>query len=146
MIGSGQELDACRRLAAGNPRVTWRPWVPAAELPAVVAAHDVNLGIFGTTAKALAVVPTKVYQGAAAGCAVVTSDTEPQRLALDGAAVLVPPGDPAALAEALRTLAADRDRIRELADRGRARAEERFRPEAVVAGLRRRLPGLASRP
>jgi glycosyltransferase involved in cell wall biosynthesis len=138
MIGSGQDLDACRRLAADNPRVTWRSWVPAAELPAVVAAHDVNLGIFGTTAKALSVVPTKVYQGAAAGCVVVTSDTAPQRAALDGAAVLVPPGDPAALAEALRALAADRDRVRELAGRARARAADRFRPEVVVAALRHR--------
>jgi glycosyltransferase involved in cell wall biosynthesis len=138
MIGSGQDLDACRRLAADNPNVTWVRWVPAAQLPAVVAGHDVNLGIFGTTPKALAVVPTKVYQGAAAGCVVVTSDTAPQRAALDGAAVLVPPGDPAALAEALRTLAGDRDRVRELAARARVRAEDRFRPEGVVAGLRRR--------
>jgi glycosyltransferase involved in cell wall biosynthesis len=136
MIGSGQDLEACRRLAGTDPRVTWRGWVPAAELPAVVAAHDVALGIFGTTPKALAVVPTKVYQGAAAGCVVVTSDTPPQRAALDGAAVLVPPGNPAALAGALRALAADRDRVRELGARARTRAEDRFRPEAVVAGLR----------
>ena len=139
MIGSGQDLDACRGLAGGNGRVTWRAWVPAAELPAVVAAHDVNLGIFGTTPKALAVVPTKVYQGAAAGCVVVTSDTAPQRASLDGAALLVPPGDPAALAQALRALAADRDRVRELAGRARARAEASFGPQAVVAELRRSL-------
>ena len=47
----------------------------------------------GPRAKALDVVPTKVYQGAAAGCVVVTSDTHPQRAALGEAAVLVPPGD-----------------------------------------------------
>src|SRR5439155_14097650 len=133
---------ACRRLAAGNPHVTLRAWVPAADLPAVVAGHDVNLGIFGTTPKALAVVPTKVYQGAAAGCVVVTSDTAPQRAALDGAAVLVPPGDAAALADALRALAADHGRAAELARRARARAEEAFRPEAVVAALRGRTASL----
>ena len=142
MIGSGQDLEECRQLAAGNPRIRWRPWVPAAELPAVVAGHDVNLGIFGTTPKALAVVPTKVYQGAAAGCVVVTSDTAPQRAALDGSAVLVPPGDPAALAAALRELAGDRDRVRSLAAAARARAEERFRPVAVVDALGRRIRSL----
>ena len=46
----------------------------------MVASHDVCLGIFGDTDKALSVVPTKVYQGAAAGCAVVTSDTAPHRM------------------------------------------------------------------
>jgi glycosyltransferase involved in cell wall biosynthesis len=139
MIGSGQDLDECRRLAAPNRRVTWHAWVPAAELPAVVADHDVNLGIFGTTPKALAVVPTKVYQGAAAGCVVVTSDTPPQWAALDDAAVLVPPGDLEALAAALRALAADRHRVAELGRAARARAESRFRPEAVVAPLRARV-------
>lgn len=138
MIGSGQDAPECRRLAAGNDRVTWHDWVPAGQLPAVVAAHDVNLGIFGTTPKALAVVPTKVYQGAAAGCVVVTSDTAPQRAALDGDAVLVPPGDPAALAAALRALAADPARTCRLAERARARAEQAFRPAVAVTELRAR--------
>ena len=57
--------------------------------------------------KAPRVVPNKVFQGAAAGCAIVTSDTAPQRRVLGDAALLVPPGDPAALATALRALAAD---------------------------------------
>ena len=53
----------------------WIDWVDADELPGVVAEHDVCLGIFGTTDKAPRVVPNKVYQGVASGCAVVTSDT-----------------------------------------------------------------------
>ncbi len=136
MIGSGQDAAECRRLAEPNTAVTWREWVPADELPDVVAGHDVSLGIFGTTPKALAVVPTKVYQGAAAGCAVVTSDTPPQRAALDGAAVLVAPGDAGALAQALRALAADPGRAAALGATARARAEQAFGPRAVVAALR----------
>lgn len=119
----------------GGVQVTLRPWVPAAELPALVAAHDVCLGIAGTTPKALAVVPNKVYQGAAAGCAVLTSDTAPQRRAFGQAAVLVAPGDPGALADALAALSADRD---SLAARRRACAsvaDARFSPSAVTAGL-----------
>ena len=51
-----------------------------------MADHDVCLGIFGTGAKAPRVVPNKVFQGAAAGCAIVTSDTAPQRRVLGDAA------------------------------------------------------------
>ncbi|GAB3530171.1 glycosyltransferase [Phytohabitans suffuscus] len=142
MVGTGQDYARCRELAAPNPRVTWLDWVPGAELPHLVAGHDVSLGIFGTTDKALRVVPTKVYQGLAAGCVVVTSDTAPQRTALDGTAVLVPPGDAAALAEALRSLADDRDRLAKLKSSGQLYAAERFRPAAVVAQLRRSVDDL----
>ncbi len=92
MIGDGQDAPAAKGAAAANDAVRWVDWVPAADLPAVVASHHVCLGIFGTGDKALRVVPNKVFQGAAAGCAIVTSDTPPQRRALGEAAALVPPG------------------------------------------------------
>ena len=114
MIGGGQDEAGTRAAAAANHAVRWLDWVPAAELPALVASHDVCLGIFGTGDKALRVVPNKVFQGAAAGCAIVTSDTAPQRRALGDAAVLVPPGDPEALAAALLRLAGDRAELARL--------------------------------
>ncbi len=138
LAGSGQDAAAVREILAAIPPggtvdVTWRDWVEAAELPGLVAVHDVCLGIFGATPKALAVVPNKVYQGAAAGCAVVTSDTEPQRRAFGDAAVFVPPGDAAALAEALATVA-DRAVLTRTRAAGRA-AAQRFTADAVVAPL-----------
>jgi glycosyltransferase involved in cell wall biosynthesis len=139
MIGTGQDEAATKRAAAANTSVRWLDWVPAAELPALVAAHDVCLGIFGTGDKALRVVPNKVFQGAAAGCAVVTSDTAPQRRVLGDAAVLVPPGDPAALADALLRLAGDRDELLKLRHAARELAAQRFTPEQVVAPLADRL-------
>lgn len=142
MVGSGQDLAAARRAAAANPRVRWRDWVAPADLPATVAEHDVCLGIFGTGPKALRVVPNKVFQGAAAGCAVVTSDTAPQRRALGEAAVLVPPGDPAALAAALRSLAADRSRLAAARSAATALARTSFTPAAVTAPLQERLLAL----
>jgi glycosyltransferase involved in cell wall biosynthesis len=144
MIGRGQDEAAAKRAAAANTSVRWLDWVPAAELPALVAAHDVCLGIFGTGDKALRVVPNKVFQGAAAGCAVVTSDTAPQRRVLgtvpqESGAVLVPPGDPAALADALLRLAGDRDELLKLRHAARQLAAQRFTPEQVVAPLTDRL-------
>ena len=113
--------------------------MPAQELPALVAEHDVCLGIFGTGAKALRVVPNKVFQGLAAGCAIVTSDTPPQRRLLGDAAVLVPPGDAGALAAALRRLAGDRGEVTKLRQQSRELARQEFAPGQVVAPLLRRL-------
>lgn len=46
--------------------------------------------------------------------------------------LLVPPGDPVALADALHELLAHPERARELGARGRERAHEKFRIEAIV--------------
>ncbi len=144
MIGRGQDEAETKRAALANQSVRWLDWVPAAELPALVASHDVCLGIFGTGDKALRVVPNKVFQGAAAGCAVITSDTAPQRRVLgtmsqESGAVLVPPGDPAALADALLQLASDREALLKLRHAARELAAERFTPEQVVGPLTDRL-------
>jgi glycosyltransferase involved in cell wall biosynthesis len=139
MIGDGQDAAAAKAAAAANGAVRWVDWVPAADLPALVASHDVCLGIFGTGDKARRVVPNKVFQGAAAGCAIVTSDTPPQRRALGEAAVLVPPGDPEALAAALRGLAADPAEVARLRREAARLAAGKFAPAQVVAPLLRRL-------
>jgi glycosyltransferase involved in cell wall biosynthesis len=135
MIGRGQDEAEAKSAAAANGAVRWLDWVPAAELPALVAAHDVCLGIFGTGEKARRVVPNKVFQGAAAGCAIVTSDTAPQRRVLGDGAILVPPGDADALAAALRELADDRDQLAELRAAAGALADKCFAPAQVVAPL-----------
>ncbi|MDG4821174.1 glycosyltransferase [Asanoa sp. WMMD1127] len=139
MVGKGQDYAACRAAAAANPRVTWVDWVTAAELPGLVAAHDVSLGIFGTTDKAQNVVPTKVFQGAAAGCAIVTSDTAPQRRTLGDDALLVPPGDAVALTETLRALAADPALLARYQRSAAARAADQFAAATVVEPIRARV-------
>ena len=142
MVGSGQDLAETRQLARNNPHVTWLDWVPQAQLPRLVAGHDVCLGIFGTTPKSLRVVPNKVFQGAAAGCAILTSDTVPQRRSLGPAAVYVPPGDPAALATALRELAHDRAALDRARTAAREVARRDFAPAAVTTPLVLRLRAL----
>jgi glycosyltransferase involved in cell wall biosynthesis len=144
MIGDGQDKAATMAAAGTSDAVRWLDWVPAAELPALVASHDVCLGIFGAGDKALRVVPNKVFQGAAAGCAIVTSDTAPQRRALAGAGVLVPPGDPDALAAALLRLAGDRSELARLRRQAREVAEEQFVPERIVIPLIGKLPTVRS--
>jgi glycosyltransferase involved in cell wall biosynthesis len=139
MVGAGQDLPRAREVLAQTPGVTWHDWVEPDELPALVAGHQVCLGIFSDTPKGLRVVPNKVYQGLAAGCVVVTSDTSPQRRAVGESVELVPASDPGALAARLAelcdpaTLAAARARA--------ARGRDRIRPQVVTEPLAAELRG-----
>jgi glycosyltransferase involved in cell wall biosynthesis len=140
MAGSGQDLSRTREILARTPGVTWRDWVEPDELPALVAGHQVCLGIFSDTPKGLRVVPNKVYQGLAAGCVVVTSDTPPQRRALAENVELVPAADPGALTARLVELCdpAALAAARERAARGRDRIRPQVVTEPLAAELRRR--------
>jgi SAM-dependent methyltransferase len=143
VVGHGQERAAFDRELAGLEGVTVHDWVAYDRLGELVAGHDVVLGIFGDTGKALRVVPGKVYQAACAGRAVVTADTPAVRAAFDpDELALVPPADPDALAVALRELAKDRPRVAELGRRARARYERDYTPTAIG----RRLAGLLEPP
>lgn len=139
VVGSGQDSAEVDEILSGVPDVDRRGWTAPAELAALVASHDVCLGIFGAGDKARRVVPNKVYQGAAAGCVIVTSETPPQRRALGDGAVLVPPGDPLALEAALRELTSDPERVVALRALTRHTARSEFLPSAVTAALAQRL-------
>jgi glycosyltransferase involved in cell wall biosynthesis len=139
MIGRGQDYDECRRLAGDAGTVTWIDWVEAENLPALVASHDVCLGVFGTQLKTQGVVPNKVVQGAAAGCAIVTGDSPPVRRLFGDAAMLVPVGDAEALADSIRLVAQDREMLATLRAKARAVANARLRPSSTIEPLLERL-------
>jgi len=145
MVGSGQDLAETRRRAAGCPFVTWHEWVEPDELRRLLREHHVCLGIFGDSPKSLRVTPNKVFQGAAAGCAILTSDTPPQRRLLGKAARFVPVANAIALADALRSLAADPSEVCRLRRSAYGRAEADFRPRSVAEPLRAALIALAKR-
>ena len=91
-------------------------------LPELYRASGCALGVFGTSDKAMRVIPNKAFQALATQTPLITADTPAAReLLVDGKdALLVPPGDSAALAAAVRRLASD-DMLRaEIAARGRA--------------------------
>ncbi len=142
MVGRGQDLPAARERAASlglSPSVLeWvEGFLPRADLDRRLAAADVSLGIFGTSAKASRVVPCKVFDGLAAGRPVVTADTPAARaLVRDGEeALLVPAGDPAALASALERLRDDPGLRARLAEGARRLWGARLAPGRVVEGL-----------
>ena len=135
LIGTGQDYATARRIVGQDDRVSWFDWVDPHDLPAVATEHDVILGIFGEGDKALRVVPNKVVQGAAAGLAVVTSDTATQRDLFGSSAVYVPSGSAVALAEALSVLAADPVRVGELGRCGRELIARERSPSVVIEPL-----------
>jgi glycosyltransferase involved in cell wall biosynthesis len=124
VAGSGQ---LSHLLAERPPNVDHVPWIEYELLPAEITDAGCALGIFGTTPKAARVIPNKAFQALASAAPLVTADTPAAReLLVDGeSALLVPPGDPQALATAVRTLAADQELSRRIAGRGRATYERR---------------------
>ena len=85
-------------------------------------------------------IPNKAFQALACGTPLVTADTPAARelLAHDESALLVPPGDPAVLAAALRRLAGDRALAQRLAEGGHA-AYRREASEEVLGARWREL-------
>jgi glycosyltransferase involved in cell wall biosynthesis len=110
--------------------------LPVWRLRSRVIAADVCLGVFGTSGKAARVVPNKVYDALAAGRPLVTEDSRAAReLLTDGRdALLVPAGDGAALAAALRRLG-DYDERARLGAAALDLYRRRCTPEAVAATL-----------
>jgi glycosyltransferase involved in cell wall biosynthesis len=130
VIGSGQLEEL---LVRRPPNVEHVPWVEYERLPEELRRAGCALGIFGTSAKAGRVIPNKAFQALACATPLVTSDTRAAReLLVDGeSALLPPPGDPPALAGALRRLAGDAVLRQELSAAGRA-VYERRASEAVL--------------
>ena len=103
-LGWGAYKAATEAKAAGIKNITFLEKVPYVEVPKVIAAHDVVLGVFGTTAKAARVIGNKVYECMAC-CRPTINEfcTGYPPEAKDCKAIkFVPPGDAKAIADAVR--------------------------------------------
>jgi glycosyltransferase involved in cell wall biosynthesis len=146
LVGAGQERARAEALAAelGLTNLEFAEPVEEADLPAEIARASICLGVFGTTDKAARVVPNKVFQGAAAGRAVITAGNPAIENAFGDALVTVPAGDAAALAAAIRVLRGP-DRLA-VAARARAAFEARYSEAALARDLDALLAGLLRTP
>jgi len=135
LIGSGQLDDV---LEERPENVEWVQWVNYEDLPTEYWGAGCALGIFGTSDKALRVIPNKAFQALACGTPLITADTRGARelLSNEDSALLVPPGDPAALAGAMRRVVADPDLARRLSSGGRQVYEEQASEEVLGARWR----------
>lgn len=136
LIGEGPMKAECERLlarlvgASGPSRVSFEGWGPLPELPGRLASADAILGIFGTSDKALRVIPNKVYQGLAIGRAVITAATPaflPDLRANEGHGLLwAKPGDPGSICDAVLRLHQRRDELPSLGKAARASYEAHY--------------------
>jgi glycosyltransferase involved in cell wall biosynthesis len=129
-VGDGKEKPnlALRATEMKLENVLFLPPVPKQEMPAVLAAADCGIAIlkpiplYGTT------YPNKVFDYMAAGRPVLLAIDGVIRKVVEeaGAGLAVPPGDARSLAGAVRALADDPARAREMGRRGRECVERDF--------------------
>lgn len=135
LIGNGQTYTAMRRLAEdlALTNVRFVEPVPYLELPGRIAVADIVLGIFGETTKASRVVPNKVFQAMAMGAAIITRRSpDVERVLRHGdSAILVSPGSPAELAEAILLL--QNEHLRTSLGQAARHAFDRFASPDVLA-------------
>jgi glycosyltransferase involved in cell wall biosynthesis/SAM-dependent methyltransferase len=146
IVGDGAEREGLERLVRqrGLAGVRFRGRLPADAVPAVVARADIALMSLRDVPLFEDAVPTKVLEYMAAGRPVVAAARGQVARLVDevGAGVACPPEYPAALAAAIRRVAADRPRAHQMGENGRRYViAERSRDamvqrlEAVAAGV-----------
>jgi colanic acid biosynthesis glycosyl transferase WcaI len=126
-VGDGANRAALEVTAKDSPNVRFLPFRPAAEIPHVMAAGDVQIitvrrGLEGV------VVPSKLYSTLAAGrpiLAVAAPGCDVARIVCEtGCGLAADPDDPAAVAAAIRELLSDSTRLAQMGLRAKAAAEK----------------------
>ena len=128
-VGEGSDKYRLQRrikeLGLGN--VTLLPGVPHAEVPALLAAADICLVPLRDVPLFSTFIPSKMFEYLAAGKPVVGAVTgEAAQILEEAGAVVVPPEDDVALANAIQALAGDPERRQLMGKRGRAHVERCF--------------------
>ena len=136
LLGSGKEKPHLQSLAKemGLQNVIFVPPVPKKEMSQVLAAADACLAILKPIEMYKTTYPNKVFDYMAAGRPVI--------LAIDGvirevvesgnAGIPVPPGNPKALADAIKDLSSDPSKCDKLGKNGREMIEKQFSREELA--------------
>ena len=138
-VGEGADKPRLRRRVAdlALDNVTLRPGVPHEEVPALLAAADICLVPLRDVPLFSAFIPSKMFEYLAAGKAVVGAVAgEAAQILREAGALVVPPEDSAALADALRLLAGDPQRRQAMGRRGRSHVERCFDRVALAREYR----------
>lgn len=130
LLGDGKEKVNLQAQAdeMGLTNATFAPSVPKTEMPGALAAADACLAILKPLEEYKTTYPNKVFDYMAAGRPVVLAIDGVIREVVEvaGCGIFAGPGNPSSLAEAIRTLAADKNKARQMGLAGRKYLEENF--------------------
>lgn len=139
LLGDGKEKPALQAQAAaiGLGNLLFLPAVPKTEMGPALAGADACIAILKPLAEYKTTYPNKVFDYMAAGRPVVLAIDGVIREVVEAArcGIFVEPGEPAALASAIRGLADDRTKAREMGLAGRRYLEEHFSREVLARQL-----------
>ncbi|MDT3443970.1 MULTISPECIES: glycosyltransferase family 4 protein [unclassified Pseudofrankia] len=145
--GADKERIAVHLAWLGLRNTTLAPAVPRDEVGSVLAAADICVVPLRAVPLFDTFIPSKMFEMLAAGRPVVGAVRgEAARILTAAGAVVVPPEDPAALADAIRALAADPARRTAMARAGRAYVAAHFDRARLADRYRRILLGLLGIP
>ena len=135
ICGEGPNRAELERQAAGLSNVQLHDLQPAARMGAMLTMADLHL-LPQIAGAADLVLPSKLTNMLSSGRPVIaTCDPGTGLFAeVDGCGLVTPPGDAAALAAAINTLAGDPARRAELGKAAAERAVERWSKSAIIAG------------
>jgi len=150
LLGDGKDKIRLQVRAAelGLANLFFLPPIPKTIMPAALAAADACLAILKPVEMYKTTYPNKVFDYMAAG--------RPVLLAIDGvirqviedadAGVYIPPGDPDALAQAIRSLADQPKQARQMGSRGRQYVEAHFDRSKLADHLAQLMVDLTTHP
>jgi len=146
LVGEGPVKAELRALAATLrlDNVLLLPEQPRAAMPAILSAADAALVPLRKLELFQGALPSKMFDAWACGRPLLLSIDGEARRTLEAAqgGLYVPPEDAAALAEAIRSLAAQPDRGRSLGDNGRRYTEQHHSRQAQARALEKLLTTL----
>jgi glycosyltransferase involved in cell wall biosynthesis len=149
LVGDGKDKHrlVCQAEEMALPNVQFIPAQPKSRMPQFLAAADAGLAILKDIPMFTTTYPNKVFDYMAAG--------RPTLLAIDGVirevieaadgGVFVSPGDPEALAEAVVTLAQDRELCQSMGRSARSYVETHFERNQQAQKLERLLIAMTGR-
>lgn len=147
-LGDGKEKPALMARASemGLKNLTFLPPVPKHGIPSALAGADACLAILKPLEEYKTTYPNKVFDYMAAGRPVVLAIDGVIREVVEaaGCGTFAQPGDASALAEAVRSLAADPKAARNMGLRGRAYLEANFSRGAIGEQLVSLLEGMVA--
>lgn len=130
LLGDGKDKPRLQALAneMGLTNVTFASSVPKAEMANALAGADACIAILKPLEEYKTTYPNKVFDYMAAGRPVLLAIDGVIREVVEaaGCGVFIEPGNPSALAEAIRRLALGKQKARQMGSLGRAYLEEHF--------------------